>query len=99
PCLRSALSTASGPGHALIGFRDRAHALEQESLHPGACVGFGCVEVALRVGGQIVDAEELSRPWSAVADRRQDFEPAAMQKFDILVDAVGGVNVGLLRIA
>src|SRR5262245_23415455 len=87
------------PERALLGLRHGTNALEEESLNARAGVRLGRVEVPLRIGRQIVDTEEL--PWTAtaVAERRQHLERAAQQDVDLLVDTVGGVDVGLLRIA
>src|SRR4249920_1140288 len=88
-----------GPGRTLLGLRHGTNALEEEALYPRASVGFRGVQVALRIGHQVVHAEELARLPAAVAKRREHFERAAQQDVDLLVDAVRLVDVGLLRIA
>src|SRR3954462_15865885 len=91
-------SPAFRPQHALVVFGDRSDTLIGEALHTRSGIGLGRVQVALRVGREVVDAEELARLAAAVAERGQHFERAAQQDVDLLVDAVGGVDVGLLRI-
>src|SRR6187399_2246996 len=53
------------PGRSLVRLRDRSHAFIDEALHTRAGVRLGRVEIALRIGVEIVDAEELSRLPSA----------------------------------
>src|SRR5437867_4435305 len=62
------------PWDALIGLRDGAHAFVDEALDARAGVGLGGVDVAFRVGRDVVDAEELARLSSAVTEAGQDFE-------------------------
>ena len=66
-----------GPGHTLLRLGDRAEALEDEALHARAGIGFRRVEVALRIGVQVVHAEELPRLPAAVTEGREHFERAA----------------------
>ena len=50
----------------------RSDALEEEPLHAFPFIRFGRVHVALGVGGDAVDAEELTRLTTAVAELRQE---------------------------
>lgn len=59
----SPLATASirlRPGHALLGFRHRRNTFIKEALNARAGVGLGGVKVALRIGIQVMDTEELA---------------------------------------
>src|SRR2546422_223831 len=60
--------TRARPGHALAAAAHRAAALVDEFLQALALVGLGRVEVALRVGGDAVHAEELPGLAAAVAE-------------------------------
>src|SRR6188768_1332206 len=88
-----------GPGHTLLRLGDRAETLEDEALHARAGIGFRRVEIALRIGVQVVNAKKLPRLPAAVTKRREHVERAAEQDVDLLVHTVGGVDIRLLRIA
>src|SRR5262245_48422771 len=55
------------PRHALMAERHRADTLVVELLHPLTLVGFGGVDVPLRIRGDAVHAVELARLTPAVA--------------------------------
>src|SRR5256885_3958957 len=86
-------------GHALAAAAHRANALVDELLQALALVGLGRVEVALRVGGDAVHAEELAGLAAAVAETGQLLQRLAQDDAHLLVAAVGHENVALLRIA
>ena len=67
-------STCLWPYNPLLCLRDRAYALVHESLDARAGVRFGRVEISFRIGREIVDAKELSRTTSAIAERSQHLE-------------------------
>ena len=67
-------STCLRPYHPLLCLRDRAYPLVHEPLDARAGVGFGRVEISFRIGREIVDAKELSRTTSAIAERSQHLE-------------------------
>src|SRR5207302_10792489 len=69
-----------------------------EALQAAAVVGFGRVDVALRVGGDAMDRVELSRHLAAVAEAREDFERLPIEDPDLLVVAVDEVDVLLRRV-
>src|SRR6185437_6631948 len=58
------------PYDTLFFLCDRLQTFIEEPLNPRAVVRLGRVQVAFRVDGEIVDAVELSRLPSAVAERR-----------------------------
>src|SRR2546427_8638064 len=91
--------TRARPGHALAAAADRADALVDELLQALALVGLGRVEVALRVGGDAVHAEELAGLAAAVAEAGQLLQRLAQDDAHLLVAAVGHEDVALLRIA
>src|SRR5580765_6607306 len=76
-----------------------AHALVDELLQPFSLVRLGGVEVALRVRGDAVHAEELSRLAAAVAEVGELLERLAQDDAHLLIAAVGHEEVALLRIA
>src|SRR5207237_1515424 len=76
-----------------------ADALVDELLQPLALVSLGRVEVALRIGGDAVHAEELARLAAAVAEVRQLLQRLAQDDAHSLVAAVGHEDVALPRIA
>src|SRR5438874_1994347 len=88
-----------GPDHSLRRLRHRADTFEQEALHAGAGVSLSGVEVALRVGRQVVDTEELAGLPSAITEGRQHIERAAKKDIDFLVYAVRCVDIRLLWIS
>src|SRR5438093_4963458 len=94
-------SMASGlrPDHSLIFFRHRREAPVRELLHALAAIRLGCVDVALRIGGDAVHAVELARLPPAFAKAREELERVAQDYVDLLVLAVGEIQVLLLRIA
>src|SRR6185503_18375293 len=96
PALRELLTR---PRRSLHLLSDGTGAFIHEPLHARAGVRLGRVEIALRVGIEIVDAEELSRLPSTVAEGGDDFERAAQHDVDVLVHAIGHIDVRLLRIA
>src|SRR6185503_5898590 len=96
PALRELLTR---PRRSLHLLGDGTGALIHEPLHTRAGIRLGRVEIALRIGVEIVHAEELSRLPSAVAEGGEHFERAAQHDVDVLVHAVGHVDVGLLRVA
>src|SRR5687768_8587043 len=89
----------SRPEHALRGRRHGAETSVTELLYPRAGVRLGRVQVALRVGIKVVDAAELPRLPSAIAEARHHFKRAAQDDVDLLVHAIGHVDERLLRIA
>src|SRR5262245_13638278 len=94
----SLLGSRSRPDRPLILRLDRPHTLVDELLHPFSLVGLGRVDVALRVGRDAVDREELSRLTAAVSEARENLERLAVHHVDLLVLAVGDVDVLLLRV-
>src|SRR6266542_6675614 len=92
-------STSLGPEHALFGLRDGTNALEDEPLNARSGIGLSRIEVPLRIGRKVVDAEELTWTASAIAERSQHLERAAKQDVDFFVDAIGRVDIGLLGIS
>ena len=77
---------------------DALHALVHEALQAAAVVGFGRVDVALRVGGDAVDRVELAGHLAAVAEVGEDLERLPIEDPDALVLAVGQENELLLRV-
>ena len=75
-----------------------AEPLVDELLQAPALVGLGRVDVALRVGRDAVHGEELAGLAAAVAEARQDLQRVALDDVDLLVLAVGEVEILLLRI-
>src|SRR6478609_7538783 len=86
------------PRRALIRLRHRFHALEDEFLDALAFVGFGRIDVAARIGCDVVDAVPLAWLAAALAKRREDLERIAPEDVDERVFAVSDVEKCLLRI-
>src|SRR5262245_54308444 len=86
------------PERALGLAGNRREAAEHELLDALAFVSLRRVDVALRVDGDAVHAEELPGLPAAVAEARQDPHCLAIDDVDALVQAVGEVDVGLARI-
>src|SRR5580765_4933289 len=76
-----------------------AHSLVDELLQPLPLVRLGGVEVAFRIRGDAVNAEELSRLAAAVAEVGDLFQRLAQDDAHLLVAAVGHEEVALLRVA
>src|SRR5262245_18567032 len=98
PAAWLAIRSALRPEHALVAGQHGAHALVDELLQPLTFPGLGRVDVALGVGGDAVHAVELAGLASAVAEAGQDFHRLAQQDVDLLVAAVGDVEILLLRV-
>src|SRR5215470_12695282 len=93
------LSSLPWPDRPLIlALGDRLHPLVEEPLQAAAVVGFGRVDVALRVGGDAVHGVELAGHLAAVAEAREDFQRLAIENPDAFVFAVGEVDELLLRV-
>src|SRR5210317_810646 len=86
------------PGRALLSALHGLHALIGEALHALTLVGFRGENVALRVHGDAVHAEELARLASPISEGGDDLEALPIHDVDPLVLAVGQVDEGLLRI-
>src|SRR5438132_4194854 len=104
-CLRGCISVVASvrgrlrrPDGALVLLRDRREALEHELLQPLTAVRLGHVDVALRVGRDAVDRVELARLPAAVAEARELGQRLAIEDVDLLVGAVGEIEILLLRI-
>ena len=73
------LVTLFRPGQTRPGpLRDRRQPLVDELLQAPALVGLGRVDVALRIGRDAVDGEELAGLPAAVAEARQDLQRLAI---------------------
>src|SRR5689334_5444565 len=87
-----------GPDHPLFLLRHRREALVDELLHALALVGLGCIDVALRVGRDAVDGVELAGLPAAVAERGEFGHRQSIEDMNLLVGAVGEVEVFLVAI-
>src|SRR3954454_21037990 len=87
---------ASAPERPLLRLRHRPEAFEEEPLHSRAGVRLGRVQVPFRIGRQVVHAEELPGATPAVTKRGEHLERAAKQDVDLLVYAIGRVDICLL---
>ena len=76
------------PDNALFLLLHRAKALEDEFLHPLSFVGFGGVEVALRIRGNAVDGVELAGLAASVAEIGEFFQGIAEQNVNAVIGAV-----------
>ena len=74
------------------------HALVHELLHALAAIGLGREDVALGVGGDAVHGIEFAGLPSAVAEAGQNLQRLAVDNVDLLVRAVGQIDVLLLRV-
>src|SRR5262249_23716809 len=86
------------PHGSLILLRHRREAFVDELLQAFSFVGLGGVDVALRIGGDAMDGEELAGLASAVAETGQNLHRRALDDVDLLVLPVGQVDVFLLRV-
>src|SRR5258708_32021149 len=89
---------AARPDYALAALAHRTHALVDELLQALALVGLGRIDVALRVGGDAMHAEELAGLAAAVAKGGQLLDRLSHDDAHLLVAAVGHENVALLRV-
>src|SRR3970282_1255916 len=94
-----ALLRSRRPQDALVLRSDRGHSLVDELLNALPFVGFRGVDVALRIGGDAVHAVELTRLPPAGAEAGEDFELLPVDDVDLLVLAVGEVDVPLLGVS
>src|SRR5919198_3906141 len=87
------------PHHPLIHLRHWTQPSIYELLNTLPFIRLGCVNVALGVGGDTVDGEEL--PWlsAAIPELGEDLQRLAVDHVHALVLAVGEVDVFLLGIA
>src|SRR5947207_12801101 len=85
-------STSFVPEHALRRLRHGPHAFVEEPLNARAGVRLGGVEVALRDGIQVMDAEELPGPSAAITEAGEALERIALHDADLLVNAVRDVD-------
>src|SRR5207244_813644 len=86
------------PGRALVHGPNRPHALVHELLYAFALVGLGRIDVALRVGGDAVHAEELARLTPAVAEIRQLLQRVPHHDVHLLVAAIRHEEISLVLI-
>src|SRR5579862_1101561 len=91
PCLHT------WPDNSLI-LGDRSEAFVREALHALPFVGFGDVDIPLRVDGNAVGAEELAWLPPPVAETRQLVKRLALEDVYLLVAAVRQIKVLLLRV-
>ena len=80
-----ALALPCWPHDTLVFFRDRSQAFVNELLHAPTFVGLGGVEVAFRIGGNVMYPVELTRLTSTIPEARQDFERIAQQDVHLRV--------------
>src|SRR3954463_9843367 len=85
-------------GTLVLALRDRLHALVEEALQAAAVVGLGRIDVALRVGGDAVNGEELPGHLAALAEAGEDLARPAIEDPYFLVVAIGEVDELLLRV-
>src|SRR5882672_7816667 len=83
------------PQHALVFFCDRSQAFVHEFLQALSTIGFGRVDVALRIRGDAVHGVELSGLSSAVAETRQDLESVAQKDVNFLVSTIRQIDIFL----
>src|ERR1051326_1406605 len=86
------------PNHALILLRHRRHSLIQKLLNALPAIRLRSENVALRIGRDAVHGVEFAGLPAAVAEAGQDLHRVALDDVDLLVGAVGQVDVRLLRI-
>src|SRR2546426_10327073 len=79
------------PGRALIRLRHRSQTFVGELLDALSFVGLGRIDVAPRIGRDVVHAMPLTWLAAAFAERRQDVERLAPQDVNERVLAVGDV--------
>ena len=97
--LLGALSLVCRPDDALIRAPDSALAFVDELLQALAFEGLGHIDVAVRVGHDAVCTVELTRLAPTVAEARNDLHLLAVDDVDLLVHAVGQIDVLLVRVA
>jgi len=77
---------------------DWTHPLVNEALNPFPFVGFRCVDVALRIGGDTMHTEELTGLASTVTEAGEYLKRVALDDMNLFVNTVGNIDVGLVRI-
>src|SRR4051812_8468169 len=86
------VAAGAGPGRHLHGLRNRAEALVDELLQALAGVGFRRVEVALRVDGDAVHAEEHAGLTAAIPEAVELGHRLAVIDTNVFVRAVRHVK-------
>src|SRR6185436_9982279 len=87
------------PHDACVLFRHRANPSVVELLHTLAVERLARIDVALRIGRDRVHRVELAWHAAAVAEARDHRERRAIENPDLLIRAVGDVEVLLPRVA
>src|ERR1700722_6248734 len=87
-----------GPQYALILLGDRSQTLVNEFLHALPAIGFRREDIALGVSRNAMHGVECAGLPSAVPEAGQHFERLAIENVNLLVRAVGEVDVLLLRV-
>ena len=62
------------PQNALVFLGDRTESFVDELLDALAAIGFPCVDISFRIGGDAMHAVEFSGLASAFSERRQQFQ-------------------------
>src|SRR5690349_5850362 len=87
----------SWPWRPLVRARNRAETLINEALHALSFPRLGRVDVPLRIGGDTVHPEELTRLPPAIAERRQLLQRVALDDPHLLIGTISQIHVALLR--
>ena len=100
-CLPARLRTylSDGQGTPCCLARTGRQPLVEEALQPAALIGLHGVQVALRVGGDVVQRVPLAGIVAALAEVGELLHRLAIEDAQLLVAAVGHVEVLLLRVA
>src|SRR5215467_1324092 len=81
-----------------LSHRVLSESAHDELLGPLARVDLGRIDVALAVDGEVVDPVELPRTSTVAPERSEDVTALAREHPDVVVLAVGGVEVRLLAV-
>src|SRR5262245_34714206 len=87
------------PRNAGLPRRHGGEALVEEPLQPPPLIGLDGVEVAFRIGREVVQRIPLARIMPALSKRRQLGQARAIEDPDLLIAAVRDIEKPLLRIA
>src|SRR2546422_7561830 len=96
--LSLSLRASRRPRRSLIHLRHRREAFVDELLQASSFVRFSRIDIAFRIRRDAVNSIELAGLPSAIAETRQHLEIVPLNNINLLVPAIGQINILLLRV-
>src|SRR5437660_11745787 len=87
------------PQYTLVFLGDRTESFVDELLDALAAIGFPCVDISFRIGGDAMHAVEFAGLAPTFTECSQDLKGLAIENMHAIILAVGEVEVLLLRIS